>query len=172
MATESREKASPGRVKKGLMTYIWRIQQSQMLISILFWSLTLTGVFYQYVREWWLFTEIFRIPPENVGLGMTVLFILVIVFIVLIGVVYDRVFRLWQEQSIVAVERNPYSRFLLMPKEILLWKRCQMRILREVAKDDPEAQRDIEFMDKWMDKLLEDPKIKKQVEDTERTIMS
>ncbi|TET91521.1 MAG: hypothetical protein E3J35_02065 [Methanomassiliicoccales archaeon] len=143
-----------------------------MLISIIFWSLTLTGVFYQYIREWWLFTEVFHIPPENVGLGMTVLFFLVIFSIVLIGVAYDKVFRLWQEQSIVAVERNPYSRFLLMPKEILLWKRCQMRILKEVVKDDPEAQRDIEFMDKWMEKLMEDPKIRKQVEDTEKNILS
>jgi hypothetical protein len=60
----------------------------------------------------------------------------------------------------------------MMPKEILLWKRCQLRILKEVSKDDPEAQKDIEFMDKWFDKLLEDPKIAKQVEETEKTILS
>ncbi len=158
------------QVKKALMTYIWRIQQSQMIISIGFWSLTLTGIFYQYFAP--LFDVYMGVPQENVFLGMLLLFFIVLASVVIIGFAYDRVFRLWQEQAVVNVERNPYSRLLMMPKEILLWKRCQLRILKEVAKDDPEAQKDIEFMDRWFDKLLEDPKIAQQVEETEKTIMS
>lgn len=158
------------QVKKALMTYIWRIQQSQMIISIVFWSLTLTGVFYQYFAP--LFDIYLGVPQENVFLGMLLLFFIVLASVVIIGFAYDRVFRLWQEQAVVNVERNPYSRLLMMPKEILLWKRCQLRILKEVSKDDPEAQKDIEFMDRWFDKLLEDPKMAKQVEETEKTIMS
>ncbi|MCK4443442.1 MAG: hypothetical protein KAW09_02790 [Thermoplasmata archaeon] len=158
------------KIKKGMMTYVWRIQQSQMLISILFWSLTLTGVFYQYFAP--LFDHYLGISQENVFGGMTFLFSLVLLGVVLIGVAYDRVFKLWQESSVVSVERNPYSRFLMMPKEILLWKRCQLRILKEVAKDDPETMKDIEFMDRWIDKLLQDPKIRAQVEETEKLIMS
>jgi ABC-type multidrug transport system fused ATPase/permease subunit len=158
------------QVKKALMTYIWRIQQSQMIISIVFWSLTLTGIFYQYFAP--LFDIYLGVPQENVFLGMLLLLFIVLAGVIVIGFAYDRIFRLWQESSIVNVERNPYSRLLMMPKEILLWKRCQLRILKEVSKDDPEAQKDIEFMDKWFDKLLEDPKIAKQVEETEKTILS
>ena len=158
------------QVKKALMTYIWRIQQSQMIISIGFWSLTLTGIFYQYFAP--LFDVYLGVPQENVFLGMLLLLFIVLAGVIIIGFAYDRIFRLWQESSIVNVERNPYSRLLMMPKEILLWKRCQLRILKEVSKDDPETQKDIEFMDRWFDKLLEDPKIAKQVEETEKTIMS
>ncbi|MEE9224560.1 MAG: hypothetical protein V3U51_07425 [Thermoplasmata archaeon] len=158
------------QVKKALMTYIWRIQQSQMIISIVFWSLTLTGIFYQYFAP--LFDIYLGVPQENVLLGMLLLLFIVLAGVIIIGFAYDRIFKLWQESSIVNVERNPYSRLLMMPKEILLWKRCQLRILKEVARDDPEAQKDIEFMDRWFDKLLEDPKIAKQVEETEKTIMS
>ena len=158
------------QVKKALMTYIWRIQQSQMIISIGFWSLTLTGIFYQYFAP--LFDVYLGVPQENVFLGMLLLLFIVLVGVIIIGFAYDRIFRLWQESSIVNVERNPYSRLLMMPKEILLWKRCQLRILKEVAKDDPEAHKDIEFMDRWFDKLLEDPRIAQQVEETEKTIMS
>jgi hypothetical protein len=154
-------------IKKGLMTYVWRIQQSQMLIGIVFWSLTLTGVFYQYFAP--LFDTHLGISQSNILGGMAFLLAVVLGSVLLVGIAYDRVFRLWKESSIVSIERNPYSRFLMMPKEILLWKRCQLRILKEVAKDDPEAQKDIEFMDKWFDKLLKDPKIAKQVEDTEKT---
>jgi hypothetical protein len=146
------------QVKKALMTYIWRIQQSQMIISIVFWSLTLTGIFYQYFAP--LFDIYLGVPQENVFLGMLLLLFIVLAGVIVIGFAYDRIFRLWQESSIVNVERNPYSRLLMMPKEILLWKRCQLRILK------------IEFMDKWFDKLLEDPKIAKQVEETEKTILS
>ncbi|MCK5292025.1 MAG: hypothetical protein KAR39_08430 [Thermoplasmata archaeon] len=156
--------------KKALMTYIWRIQQSQMIISIGFWSLTLTGIFYQYIAP--LFDIYLGVPQENVFLGMLLLLFIVLAGVVIIGFAYDRIFKLWQESSVVNVERNPYSRLLMMPKEILLWKRCQLRILKEVSKDDPEAQKDIEFMDRWFDKLLEDPKIAAQVEETEKTIMS
>ena len=158
------------QVKKALMTYIWRIQQSQMIISIGFWSLTLTGIFYQYFAP--LFDIYLGVPQENVFLGMLLLLFIVLAGVIIIGFAYDRIFRLWQESSIVNVERNPYSRLLMMPKEILLWTRCQLRILKEVSKDDPETQKDIEFMDRWFDKLLEDPKIAKQVEETEKTIMS
>lgn len=141
-----------------------------MLISILFWSLTLTGIFYQYFAP--LFEDYLGIPQTNVFGGMSLLLTIVLVCIVSIGIVYDKVFRLWHESMVVAVERNPYSRLLLMPKEILLWKRCQLRILKEVSKDDPEAQKDIEFMDKWMERLMQDPKIKAQVEETEKDILS
>jgi hypothetical protein len=157
-------------VKKFLMTFIWRIQQSQMLIGVLFWSLTLTGVFYQYFSP--IFEDILGISQENVLVGMTVLFFLVLGSVVLIGFAYDRIFKIWREYWVVAVERNPYSRVLLTPQQILLWKRCEMRILKEVAGDDPKTLKDIEFMDKWMDKLLEDPAIQRQVEETEKIIMS
>jgi hypothetical protein len=68
------------QVKKALMTYIWRIQQSQMIISIVFWSLTLTGIFYQYFAP--LFDIYLGVPQENVFLGM-----LLLLFIVLAGVI-------------------------------------------------------------------------------------
>jgi len=80
------------QIRKGLMTYIWRIQQSQMLISIIFWSLTLTGVFYQYIAP--LFDSILGIPQENVLVGMFLLLFMVLFCVVLVGFVYDRVFKL------------------------------------------------------------------------------
>ncbi len=130
----------------------------------------MTGVFYQYVAP--IFDSVLGISQEDVLIGMLLLLFMVLSCVVLVGVFYDRVFKLWQESSMVSVERNPYSRFLLMPKEIILWKRCQLRILKEVAKDDPEAMKDIKFMDRWMDKLLEDPKMRRQVEETEELILS
>ena len=93
------------RARKALMTMLWRVQQAQMVIAIIFWSLTLTGVFYPYMREW-AFNRL--LGPENVGLGMLILFLLVFGLVILFGYLYDRA-ALWREQITVTQERNPFS---------------------------------------------------------------
>lgn len=105
--------------KKRLMKYIWRVQQAQMVISIIFWSLTLTGVFYPYFRVR-LFND--TIGSENVFLGMLILFMLVLGAVVAAGLVYDKL-RFWDEQNTIAQERNPYLYYGKMsPKEIFTWR--------------------------------------------------
>lgn len=92
-------------VKKAVMIALWRVQQAQMVISIVFWSLTLTGVFYPYVRGKWFDSFL---GPERVLEGMVIMFLLVIGLIVMFGLVYDK-FKFWREQNIVIQERNPYT---------------------------------------------------------------
>lgn len=91
--------------KKAIMTALWRVQQAQMVISIVFWSLTLTGVFYPYLRAKW-FDGV--IGPERVLEGMIIMFLMVVLLIVLFGLVYDKL-KFWKEQNIVTQERNPYT---------------------------------------------------------------
>jgi hypothetical protein len=85
------------RGKKGLMVVLWRVQQSQMVISIVFWSLTLTGVFYPYVAGY---------SPLGPLSTMGLLFIGVIGSVLAFGYAYDRL-RFWDEQMRVQLERNP-----------------------------------------------------------------
>jgi hypothetical protein len=106
------------KFKKRIMTVLWRVQQAQMVISIVFWSLTLTGVFYPYVRERWLNSWL---GPEHVLVGMSVMFITVITLIVLFGLAYDRL-KFWREQQMVIQERNPFTYGSRMaPAPIILW---------------------------------------------------
>ena len=101
------------------MKYLWRIQQSQMVISIIFWSLTLTGVFYPYVRE--KFSN-FGLPQSNVFGGMAIMFLLVVFFIITAGLLFDRL-KFWNEQMIVSNERNPFGYGGRMnPRDIILWR--------------------------------------------------
>lgn len=102
-----------------IMTVLWRVQQAQMVISIVFWSLTLTGIFYPYIRERSLND---LIGPENVFLGMFLIFILVISIIITFGYIYDRM-RFWHEQLTVQSERNPFAYgSKLTPIQIVLFK--------------------------------------------------
>lgn len=106
-------------LKKRVMTTLWRVQQAQMVISIVFWSLTLTGVFYPYVRARWLND---LLGPERVAVGMTIMFCAVVALIVAFGLAYDRL-KFWREQTLVVQERNPFAYGTrLMPTQAILWE--------------------------------------------------
>ena len=138
-------------VKKGLMIQLWRLQQSQAMISLFFWALTLAGVYYVYFHP---VLVRLGLPENQVFVGIFVLFSLIIITFLILGLLYDRVLKLWVEQTDVAVERNPYSSKYLLPKDIMYWQRSTLPIMRGLAKSDPALLKDIEFMEKWIDKSL------------------
>ncbi len=139
-------------IKKRFMTQIWRIQQSQTLVGIIVWSAALAGIFWDVVSP--VFVRLGLVSSEQVGLGIVILFFTVLVSIIIIGTIYDRVLKLWREQNVVAIERNPFMRENLTPKEILLWRKVLLRTLREVGREDPGVQEDVEFMERWIEKSL------------------
>ena len=143
-------------VKKGFMLQLWRIQQSQALISVFFWALTLAGVFYlNYFHP--VFVSL-GLPEKWIAVGTGILFLLIVLTFLLMGLIYDRFLRLWREQTDVIVERNPYSRERLLPKEIVFWKRGTLALMKELANKDSAIQKDIDFMEKWIAKSMADYK--------------
>ena len=92
-------------LKMRVMTTLWRVQQAQMVIAIVFWSLTLTGIFYPYLRERFLDDAL---GSDRVGFGMLLMFLVVVFVIVGFGLVYDKL-KFWREQAVVVQERNPYT---------------------------------------------------------------
>ena len=106
-------------IKKRLMTTLWRVQQAQVVISIVFWSLTLTGVFYPYVSERFLDDAL---GPERVAVGMIIMFTVIVLLVIGAGTLYDR-FKFWREQTMVVQERNPFAYGpKMMPNHIVLWE--------------------------------------------------
>lgn len=131
-------------IKKSIMITLWRVQQAQMFISIVFWSLTLTGIFYPYIRTRLLNSVI---GPENVLLGMSVIFISVIGSVLAFGYVYDRL-KFWKEQMTVAQERNPYT---YGPKVTPI----QTILFHAVL--NPDDQRAQDLASKLLDRQISDP---------------
>lgn len=162
-------------VKKSLMITLWRIQQSQAIISIIFWSLTLTGIFYQYAKYY--MAKYLNIPESMVLTGMGVLFLIVVIGILVLGFLFDEL-KFWKEQQIVAVERNPFSYYQLTPRDIIIFKELWIPILREIneinkkmGKENQEINKKIEFFEKWVNGLIKnDEKIKRGIEDALKTI--
>ncbi|HEY5605780.1 MAG TPA: hypothetical protein VIL45_04565 [Thermoplasmata archaeon] len=163
-------------VKRYVMLQLWRVQQSYVLLSLLLWGLVITFTAYPVVGSVWLgfLEDRFGISPSTPGIvaaTLVLIFLSAFGFLFTLGVIYDKYLRLWREQLDVAYERNPYTREKLMVKEILLWRHMFLPALRRVAAEDPEIQREIEFMKKWIEKSESmDGNIRRAVGETEEWV--
>ena len=137
-------------IKKVIMKYLWRIQQAQMVISMVFWSLTLTGVFYEYFKVKF---NNFGIDEDNVFGGMLVLFFIVIFSIIIAGFIYDKL-KFWKEQQFVIVERNPYTSWKLNPV-FTQWADLWVEMAKSMENKTPELEAKINFFEAWVNRCQE-----------------
>ncbi|MCK4969121.1 MAG: hypothetical protein KAS77_01285 [Thermoplasmata archaeon] len=149
-------------LKKKVMKTFWRVQQAQMVISVVFWSMTLTGIFYPMIVEklkdypWW---------GENTFLGLMVFFLIVLGGIFLFGFFYDK-FKFWKEQQLVIVERNPYTGWKMNPV-FTQWVDLWIEMAKTIPDKTPELEAKIKFFESWVARLEEiDPWTKEMREMT------
>jgi len=131
--------------KKFLMTIVWRISQTGPLLSLFFWSTALAGIFWPIVGSSnppgplyslliWL-----GIPVERVTIvGLLVLFLLFAAFILVVGFLYDRTYKLWREQMEIAVDRNPYADDRPLHKEQLQFEQFYLPLARALYRVSPD----------------------------------
>ena len=111
--------------------------------------------------------------PGFVAVTLIFLFLVVFAGLFLFGVVYDKYLRLWREQLDVMVEKNPYAREKLTPKEILTWRYIYLPAMRLSGPDNPNTSKEIDFVEKWVAvTVAADTNIRRAVEEAERWILS
>ena len=150
--------------KKFLMTLVWRIAQTGPLLSLFFWSTALAGIFWPIVGEdnnpvtppGPLYDFLIRIgvPPERATLvGLLLLFLLFATFILLVGFLYDRRFRLWREQMEISVDRNPFADDRLIRQERLMFEQFYLPLARALYRvsPDPELKDAIKSAEDWVE---------------------
>ena len=136
-------------MKKWAMRQYWRIQQSQAMISLGFWTATITLLVWPYVS--WRFDSdetLLFIPMTYDGLISIAVLVLGIVLIA--GFSYDVTFGLWRDHITVNQERNPFSTYKLNPTWGIVIAQTN-EILRRVAPEDEEVQRYCKFVDMMLD---------------------
>lgn len=135
------------------MRQYWRLQQSQSLISMGFWCVTLTLLIWPYVA--WRFdanTEWLGIPATYVGLASIALMVLVTVL--LIGYIYDQFLSLWKEHQNVIIERNPFATYLLTPRDAIIIGHLSS-MMRDMNPDDERIRAQSEWMERWLASMPE-----------------
>lgn len=144
--------------KKVFMIHFWRIQQCQTIISVLFWSATLAGVFYPYLSPWFIRFGLFK--SDQVGIGLAFLFLLVLGIISLFGYIYDTTLKLWIEMNVVTTERDIYARTKQSAKEIVQWQYYMIHVLRSLGRD-----KEADLYERWNERCMEeDPRLRKDVQ--------
>ena len=91
----------------------WRIRQSQSIVSLVFYSLTLAGIYIPYIKKFTNIPELVLIPL-SASASM--------VFLLLLGIFYDVGLNLWKEENTVVVEKNPYNIDKFAEKELEVMK--------------------------------------------------
>lgn len=144
-------------IKKGLMLLIWRFQQVNSMIIIIGLSMTLTLQIYPYVG--WRFVNL-GIPANWDWLIIILLFIIIFSGAVFVGVIYDSIFKLWIQQQVVTIERQPYAKEKIAAKGVLNRKYFFIPMLYKAG-----STLEAEFQEQWVEKNLEnDPILRKDVE--------
>lgn len=147
-------------MKKFLMTVIWRISQTGPILSLFFWSTALAGIFWPILGQqnppgplWQFVTGILGVGEDRATIvGLVILFLAFAGFILLIGFLYDRVFKLWREQMDVTYDRNPYVDDMMFHKEIMQWEQYYLPLAKAVYKvsPDPELKEAIARVEAWV----------------------
>jgi len=145
-----------GSVKKSLMLLVWRFQQINSMILIIGLSFTLTLQSYKYIS--WRFVAL-GIPAKLDWLIMLIIFIIIFSGAIVVGIIYDSIMKLWIQQSIVTVERNPFAKEKIAAKVILNRKYFFNPLLEKAN-----LKNELKFSDMWIERNMEDdPILRKDV---------
>lgn len=135
-------------IKKFIMLWLWRLQQISQPVNTAMLALTLTLTVAAFIH--WRF--------ENPYIGIMLTFLAIVCAIALVGWSWDRV-RMWHEQSVVSVERNPFFMHKMNPKEVAIYKFLWLPLLRELGK--PELA---DAWEEWVDgQVAADPILEQRV---------
>jgi len=158
-------------VKKVLMKHVWRLQQVGGLLSVMMLSITNTLLIRNYLD--YIFVDVL----ESLGVPSVIdydyiitgtLALMIFGGALFIGYLYDRTFQMWRAQNEVAVERNPYSKVLLSPKEIVAWQKNSIPMLKSMGNE-----KEAKFLQSWVDRCLkENPTLQKEVDEVERWVVA
>ena len=94
-------------------------------------------------------------------LALVIIFTAIIIAILFAGLIWDRELRMWHEQSVVMVERNPYNMHKLTPKEVVYFTEFWIPFGRAFGGEMAEKA---EFWARWCDdQMAKDPVLKASV---------
>ena len=107
---------------KTFMKHLWRMQQIGALVTVVLVCLNLTIPLWDFTK--WRFYNI-GISAKYNWLIILIIFTIVFSIALVAGYIYDRIFKLWSARETVGVERNPFAKGKINPKEMLQWQYIQ-----------------------------------------------
>ena len=168
-------------IKKNLMLMVWRFQQVNSFVVIFGLSMTLTLQAFPFVK--WRFNQIGIVDNWLINL---ILFLVIFAGAVIVGIIYDSLLKLWIQQQVINIERNPYAKEKLAPKGVLnrkfffipMLKKAGLRseaIIQESwiehnLEREPILRKDVYRIIKWVNDYQLKPEDKRWLKDVNQII--
>lgn len=134
-------------IKKWFMLQVWRIQQVSQVVTIVMLSITLAGVVFDLI-QWRLEGSIFF----NSWVMIPILVAMIGLVIWTFSIWWDLSMKMWREQATVLVERNPYNKEKMSPKEIAVYGLIWLPVIEKLGETDPKLKAQAEALRTWMSK--------------------
>ena len=104
-----------GGIKKWLMLQMWRVQQVAQILTIGMLAVNLTLQIYPYMK--WREGDFFATPY----VGASLILLALVAGVWAFALIWDMRLKMWREQMTVAVEKNPFTKEKMTPKEIMVY---------------------------------------------------
>ena len=145
--------------KKWFMLQMWRVQQIAAILSLA--MLAITDALLIYDKVSWR-SGIFETPY----VGATIILLVIALIIWTASIVWDTKLKMWREQMMVLVEKNPFNNERMAPKEIVIYSLMWLPMLESIGRNDPKVRDAAVALREWVDKAAKtDPVIARDVKE-------
>jgi hypothetical protein len=142
-----------GGIKKWFMLQMWRIQQVAQILTLTMLALNLTLTVYSYME--WREGTWFGTPY----IGGTLILLGLAGGIWAFAFIWDMRLKMWREQMTVAVEKNPFTKEKMTPKEITMVHILWLPILERLGRDDPKVKEYADALKVWAQRSMREDRI-------------
>jgi len=156
----SKDKEHP--IKKFFMILYWRTQQIAAIFSLIMLAIGVSLQVNFYIE--WRFS--------NTYIGIILALSVLAAIILFAGYIWDKKGRMWHEQMVVSVERNPFNVHKMAPKEVVMYLIFHIPILNFISEstDDDELKHRLKStaidLKVWSDdQMAKDPNLRASVDD-------
>lgn len=147
-----------GGIKKWSMLQMWRIQQVAQLLTLALLAINLSLQIWGYMK--------WRGEIMGSYAGVLILLLILAAIIWAFAIIWDVRLKMWREQISVLVQKNPYMKERMSPKEIMLNAMTWIPVIEHLAKDDPSLKVHADGLRDWLKKeIVTDVSTPKELED-------
>ena len=147
------------RIKKWFMLQVWRFQQISQVATLVMLSASLATTVWSLVKyRGGIFANSF--------VGILVIMIIIGFTLWAFAIYWDLRLRMWRDQATVLVERNPYSKEKMAPKEIVLYAMTWLPVMEKLGENDPKMRAEAEAFRGWLRKASrEEPGLERDMKE-------
>ena len=149
----------PSKTKKWFMLQLWRVQQVSQILTLAL--LGITDSILLWGKMQWRGGMI-----SNPYLGPAIILLSIGLVIWAFAIYWDLRLKMWREQTSVLVEKNPYLKEKMAPKEIAVYAMTWVPMLEHLGKSDPVLKGYANDLKDWLKRELKEEELtSKDLED-------